>query len=296
METGRTAFETAGCGKCPLKTLRLCRSVFGLAGGGVQPPLPRLRRIPAEARLQEEDELPRVTGVLRSGFLRTERILRDGQRTVLGFLAPGDLVGDVAGIPRGPALVAVTDAEICAFDPAALRRAMAKDAPFHATVLADVMRQHIRQLEMVWRRGALGSRERIVAFLVMATEFMPTKTRKDGSLVLDMVVSRRDWADFACTTVETICRTLGDLAERGLIAQESPGRYRIRDLAALAELARLDPLRDPRAMILDATAQPAPKGGAHRAPKPGRPAALRMPERNGAPRPLLPSAPWEGRP
>ncbi len=80
-----------------------------------------------------------------------------------------------------------------------------------------------------------------MAFLVMATDIMPSEPMPDGSLVLKLGFSRRDWADLTNTTVETICRTLADLAKTGLVRSVSPGRYLIRDLAELSALAGTDP-------------------------------------------------------
>lgn len=243
------------CNDCPLKSRQLCRKMLGISGQSDSRSMSRLRTIEAETRLQEENERPQFAGILRRGYLRTERIFRDGRRSVLSFHAPGDLIGDALGSVRGPALVAATDAEYCAFDPATLRRALLADAPLNAQFLLEAMKQHTRQLEMVWRRGALVSRERIVAFLVMAAEFMPTEPLPDGSFILHIKVSRKDWADFSNTTVETICRTLAYLAEKDMVSTVAPSRYRIRDLSVLTQLAGLDSLSDRNSMVADGLPQ-----------------------------------------
>jgi len=232
------------CGNCPLKSVNLCRTLLELTSQSGLRAVPRIRTIEAETRLQEEDQRPQVFGVLRKGYLRTERLLNDGRRTVLSFLVPGDQIGDVLGSVRGPAVVAATDIEYCAFDAATLRRALQVDAPLHAQFLAEGIKQFTRQLELVWRRGALSSRERIIAFMVMATEFMPTEKRPDGSIVLTINVSRKDWADFSNSTVETICRTLAYLVERDLVENVAPSRYLIRDLRMLTRFAGLDSRSD----------------------------------------------------
>lgn len=248
MNSMTTIQDKVACHTCPHKFRHLCRVVFAEEHTQSLRIQRRIRAFPAETRLQEENEPPKFTGILRRGYIRAERMLQNGNRTILNFLAPGDLVGNVLGMEREPALVAATDVEICAFDAAALRRATAGDDRIAVDLLAEGVAQHNRQLEMIWRRGALSSRERIIAFMIMATEFMPVEYLPDGGAVLTIRISRKDWADFANTTVETICRTLGDLSERGLVDQVQGGRYHIRDLAALARLAGLDSLRDRKAM------------------------------------------------
>lgn len=247
--------EPLDCGGCALRSREMCRAITGVASGSGAGRAPRRRSAAAETRLQEEDERSRFAGILRKGFLRTERILQDGRRSVLTFLTPGDVIGDPLGTDRNPALVCATDAELCLFDPGTLRRAMAREPTVTARLIAEALKQHTRQLEMVWRRGALTSRERIIAFMVMATEFMPVDPLPDGGLILTMKISRKDWADFSNSTVETISRTLGYLTEKNMVSTVSPGRYRIRDLGVLALLAGLDSRCDRSAMNLD---DPAP--------------------------------------
>ncbi len=248
MNTMTTIQNKVACHTCPHKFRHLCRVVFAEDHNHGLRIQRRIRAFPAETRLQEENEPPRFTGILRRGYIRAERVLQNGNRTILNFLAPGDLVGNFLGMEREPALVAATDMEICTFDAAALRRAISDDDRVNVDLLAEGVAQHTRQLEMIWRRGALSSRERIIAFMIMATEFMPVEHLHDGGAVVTIRVSRKDWADFANSTVETICRTLGDLSDRGMVEQVQAGRYHIRDLAALARLAGLDSLRDSKAM------------------------------------------------
>nr|WP_239025573.1 Crp/Fnr family transcriptional regulator [Roseibacterium persicicum] len=245
------------CAGCPLRSRRLCRVIratsFGNGAGG-----PRLRRLPQDRTLQEEGGAPNLTGVLRRGYLRAERMMPDGRRSILGLLVPGDLVGDWAGAAGSCSLAAATDVEICAIDPRLARRVADEDAALRIEILHATAAQTARQLEMVWRRGALTSRERIIAFLVMAAEIMPVAPQGDGSLVLTIPISRRDWADLTNTTVETICRTLGYLADKDMVRPEGPGRYHVRDLDVLCRLAGLDPEHDRVAPGHDA---PAPGPG-----------------------------------
>ena len=248
------------CDSCPLKTRHLCRALMAHPDHARREPAARLRAIKADATIHEENERPRFAGILRKGYLRTERMLRDGRRSVMGFLAPGDMFGDAIGSIYGPALISATDAEYCAFDPTALRRVLQEDVRLNAQFLGEATKQYTRQLEMVWRRGALNSRERIVAFMVMAAEFMPTEPLPDGSIIVTIDLSRKDWADSSNTTVETICRTLTYLTEKDMIETVSPGRYLIRNLGVLARFAGLGSLGNRSAMLqrepLDLFAEP----------------------------------------
>lgn len=239
----KTTDGSGACTGCPLKSRAICRKVHaGIAtdGQGAR----RLRNLAQDWVLQDEGEPPKLTGILRRGYLRTERMLEDGRRCIVGLAVPGDPVGAWLDSTGSCTVSAATDVEICSFDPKALRRVMSRDASLRMEILYAAAEQHARQLELVWRRGALTSRERIIAFLVMAAEVMPSEALPDGGIIVSIPVSRRDWADITNTTVETICRTLGQLADQDAIESMANGRYRIHDLVALSHLAGIDPDMD----------------------------------------------------
>ncbi|WP_438975538.1 Crp/Fnr family transcriptional regulator [Roseicyclus sp.] len=241
------------CAGCDPRTRALCKAVSGASIGraGI-----RLRKLPAGWVLQDEGEAPKLTGILRRGYLRTERILEDGRRSIVGLALPSDPIGAWLEQDGNCSISAATDIEICSFDPQILRRLFEKEPALRREILRAAAEQYARQLELLWRRGALNSRERIIAFLVMAAEIMPSEPLPDGGLVVSVPISRRDWADMTNTTVETICRTLGQLAEQGLIESRAQGRYRINNLTALADLAGIDPEMDVMAVCrTETTAQ-----------------------------------------
>ncbi|EPX83693.1 transcriptional regulator, Crp/Fnr family [Salipiger mucosus DSM 16094] len=229
----------AQCGDCELRRTSLCRAASEARGADVRPP--RIRRLRRDEVIESEGESAHFMGVLRSGYLRRERMRPDGHRTVLGLACPGDLVGGLPGQRFAFSLEAATDAEICSYDPQSVAHLLARDRVFHRSILLEVCAQHERQLDLIWQRGLLNSRERIMAFLVKACRIMPLERQPDGSVVVTIALSRRDWADLSNTTVESISRTLSQLAEKDLVVRISPQRYRIRDLELLMRLAGMDP-------------------------------------------------------
>lgn len=237
--TPHPAASSDECAGCPLKSRAICRAVR--AGSATGQRGLRVRRLTQDWVLKEEGEAPKLSGILRRGYLRTERMLEDGRRSIVGITVPSDPVGAWLEPSGTCAIVAATDVEICTFEPQLLRSLMARDPVLRMQVLRMTADQHARQLELVWRRGALNSRERIIAFLVMAADIMPSETLPDGGVVVSIPISRRDWADITNTTVETICRTLGQLVEMDMLQSLTPARYRIKDMTALAELAGIDP-------------------------------------------------------
>lgn len=250
--------RTAGCAQCRFRHSALCAAMS--REDSARAPAIHRRRIARDKTLFAQGDAPSRVCVLKSGLLRRERILADGRRSLLGLVLPGEIAGALVTGQAGYSLEAATDAEICTFDPARIRSAFDKDPHLRRTILQAAAGQYERQLEMIWQRGALTSRERIMAFLVTAVDMMPVEPLPDGSLIVTIELARRDWADLSNTTVETISRTLHQLTEKQMVRTVAPGRYWIRDLGLLADLAGLDRtnVRQPASTALRPGALPTP--------------------------------------
>ncbi|MCZ0964536.1 Crp/Fnr family transcriptional regulator [Paracoccus benzoatiresistens] len=225
------AHPPGACSACPLAAAVVCRALDRASLAG--PRIPLLRRIPRETQLVTKDRLPPFAGVLRQGFLRIERMTEDGRRHIVGLHVPGDLVGNWTGTSSHYDIEAATTAEICSFDPRVVVRLVERDSAVKIYILQELAEMHQRQLDLLWPRGALTSKGRIIAFLLMAMEIMPSEWSPDGAALVRIVISRRDWADISLTTVETICRSLAELSRNGLVQQVEPGLYKISNIEAL---------------------------------------------------------------
>jgi CRP/FNR family transcriptional regulator len=229
------------CRTCTLRGAGLCHAVARQPSGARAI---RLRRFDRDATIYSEGENPRFLGVLRRGVLRKDRICRNGDRTLLALAFPGDVVGGLPGERASFSLEAATDVEVCVFDIDVVRRQMESDPRFRIQILQEFSRRFERQLEMIWQRGVLTCRERIVGFLLLAATRMPAAPQPDGSVIVEIDISRRDWADLTNTSVESVSRTLNDLYRSGDVEALPYCRYRIRDLEGLTALAGLDPEHD----------------------------------------------------
>ena len=254
------------CDGCSLRCAELCHAICGQSS---------LRRCPPPLRQYEKGKLiagrgesAGFLGVIRRGYVRRSEIRMNGQRVLFGLSVPGDIVGSLPGQASACDLEAATDLEICAFDASTLSWHLTGNRRLRQFLLGETDRVHHRFLQTVWRYGTLNSRERIIAFLVSAIEYMPTEPMGDGGLVLTMEIERRDVADLTNTAVETISRTLRHLESNALITCLSPSRFHIHDPDGLALLAGMDPVR-------------------RKAPDEGR-----RPARRSGPREVSGSGPW----
>lgn len=229
----------AQCRGCKLRGSQLCRIIQEEPVFGTPPPL--LRRFGRGERIFEQAKSSGFFGVVRRGYARRSVIKVSGKRILAGLAMPGDLVGGLPGQKHDYDFEAATDIELCSYDRATVKRQLETDQSFRRLMLQEIDHQHHRLLDLLWRTGTLTSRERIIAFLVRAVEFMPTEPLPNGSLVLTMEIDRGDWADLTNTAVETISRTLRYLEEKDLVTSLTPYRFRIRDLNLLATFAGVEP-------------------------------------------------------
>jgi len=223
------------CENCHLRKARLCRTLHSERAIGSFPS--RQRRYERDTTIYETGQTPGLLGVLKSGYLRKERINGDGRRTIFGLSRPGEIIGLIPGLLSDLSVEAATDVEICCFEEDAVAQLMKGNDRFRLELLFQAATLRDLQHDMIWLRGALNSRERVIAFLVMMAGFMPAEPQNDGSVVVSIDLSRRDWADMSNTTMETISRTMTILSESGLVETKVQHRYRISNLQQLAEMA-----------------------------------------------------------
>lgn len=229
----------ARCRQCPVRSADLCRATHHEGAPSAGPP--PLRRYEKGKLVFEQGTFPGFLGVIRRGYARRSNFRINGKRILFGLAVSGDIVGGLPDQPSAFDLEAATDLEICIYDNYVLKRLFSENRLFRQLLLCEIDTQYQRFLGGLWRYGTLDSRERIIAFLVMATECMPSEPLPDGSLVLRMEIERRDWADLTNTAVETISRTLRYLEEKALLTSISPYRFRIHDLDRLALIAGVEP-------------------------------------------------------
>lgn len=200
-----------------------------------------IEEYPAGRIIWHDDDAPSVVGINLSGLLRFERCTMHGRRQVLNLILPGELVGCEVPREAGYTIEAATPVTICRFDAATFDRVITEDEGLRKAIY----RQNTDRLErlrwLTWAIGALSPDERLAAFLVTATQFMPFVADQGGGGVLTVTLDRKDVADLHATTVESVCRILKGLERSGLILLETPRRIRIpslEDLAAAGRVAR----------------------------------------------------------
>lgn len=171
--------------------------------------------------------------------------LRTQEKRVLRFLAPGEWYG-LEPFFLGRAQVnfqfarTIVESTLLFFDVATFRAFL----DHHPHALQDLCRWFAREvamLEFKLTREATESADRNLALLLLALGNKYGETKEDGSVFLELPLTRQTMAELLGVSVETLMRVLRRFRERGYIQSERGGlvirsKEKLEDLASTPEL------------------------------------------------------------
>ena len=181
----------------------------------------------ANAEIFGEEESADYVYKVISGAVRTTRLLADGRRQIGGFHLPGDVFGFEHGHTHRFSAEAIEPSQIALASRAAIERAVDGD-PHAAQALLTLVSDELEALQdHMLLLGRKNASERVGAFLLrLALRFT--------SGVIELPMSRGDIADHLGLTLETVSRTLSQMARDRVIALPSARRVILRQPVALA--------------------------------------------------------------
>jgi CRP/FNR family nitrogen fixation transcriptional regulator len=213
---------------------------------------PALQRVPAAVLMRGAALLrPAVTGQSRrlargeelfaegdaaeffykvvAGSIRSCKLLTDGRRQIDAFHLAGDIFGLEAGAEHRFTAEALEGTTVLAFRRSRLAELTSGDAAFAEEVMTAMMSSLERAQEHMLTLGRKTALEKIASFLLdMADRLV------GGRGHVDLPMQRADIADHLGLTIETVSRTLTQLARDGLIGLTAGSRsVDLRNLAAL---------------------------------------------------------------
>jgi CRP-like cAMP-binding protein len=160
------------------------------------------------------------------GVIRAVQLLENGNRQILTFYWPGDVVMPTRSSCQRITAEAVTN---CWVQRSAASGICQQDEPCGAhQVLVDT-------LALIATMSQKNSVARIAEFLLRIRNHLPEDPKRP--FALSLLLPRADIADHLGTSLETVCRTLAEFKMKGLI--DLPNRKTIRfvDLPGLLRIA-----------------------------------------------------------
>jgi len=164
-----------------------------------------------------------------SGTVRTYRILADGRRQIGAFYLPGDVFGLETGDEHAFSAEAIVDAKVLVIRRGSLAALAQRDNDV-AHQLWDLTRRELERAQGHVLLLVKTARERVVGFLLDMAE------RGHAGNEVDLPMSRQDIADYLGLTIETVSRTLTQLATTATIEVPTSRRIVLRNRAALSRL------------------------------------------------------------
>jgi CRP/FNR family transcriptional regulator, anaerobic regulatory protein len=192
------------------------------------------------ATIRSEHGAPGEIIVVLSGWLFCSALLEDGRRQIIRLHFRGDLLGlDGLAFNEAPdAIHALTDAEVCTIDRAALGRLFVDHPRLGALLFAIQQVDRVTLTERLISLGRSSAKGRIAALLMGISErlrFAGMST--DEGFVLPL--TQEGIGDLTGLTAVHVNRTMRALAEQGLI-ERSGTMLRIVDIKRLARVANRD--------------------------------------------------------
>jgi CRP-like cAMP-binding protein len=167
-----------------------------------------------------------------SGAAKVAVIQFNGKRQIIDLLLPGDFLAVLTTEEHEFALEAITEGTVIACYPRQQIEELADSDPRIAREVRILAFETVSRLqEQLLILGRTTSTEKVGCFLLKMSERLGHRSDK---VVLPM--SRYDIADYLAISVETVCRAMTTLSDRGVIALSGKRRsIRIVDRGALEE-------------------------------------------------------------
>ncbi|MHC4049259.1 helix-turn-helix domain-containing protein [Bradyrhizobium sp. 25ACV] len=186
-------------------------------------------RFARNSEIYSEDDPAEYLYQVISGAVRTCRTLDDGRRQIGSFYLPGDIFDVEATEVHLASAEAIREAHVVVAKRSAVmaRAEYEKDFAEQLWTLAVRELQRMHEHSMVLMKSA---EERVAGFL------LEMAGRNAAAQSIELPMTRQDIADYLGLTIETVSRTLSQLAQSGTIALETSRRILLRDRVALSRI------------------------------------------------------------
>lgn len=186
-------------------------------------------RFGRNAEIYGEDDPAEYLYQVISGAVRTCRTLDDGRRQIGSFYLPGDIFDVEASEVHLASAEAIREADVLV----ANRSAVMARAEYETDIAKQLWILAVRELQRMHEHAMVlmkSAEERVAGFL------LEMAGRNAAAHSIELPMSRQDIADYLGLTIETVSRTLSQLAQSGTIALETSRRIVLRNRVELSRI------------------------------------------------------------
>ncbi len=224
-------------------------SICGSADEAVQKELNRISHLKSfsvgETVVREGEEGGGI-GVVVTGVLRVLKTMSDGRQQIVGLLLPSDMFGRVFSTSSRFAIEAATDVTLCSFERRGFERLVEQNRELEHRLLLSVLDELDAARDWMVLLGCQNALERVGSFLIfLQLRSEPGKGGQSSSPpCISIPVSRRDFAAYLGTTVETISRTIQYMARKSVIEIVDPQHFIVLNWNRLIKMSGRDDFLD----------------------------------------------------
>lgn len=186
-------------------------------------------RFARNAEIYAEDHPAEYLYQVISGAVRTCRTLDDGRRQIGSFYLPGDIFDVEAGEVHLASAEAIREAHVVVAE----RSAVMVQAEYEKDVAKQLWSLAVRELQRMHEHAMVlmkSAEERVAGFL------LEMAGRNAAAPSIQLPMPRQDIADYLGLTIETVSRTLSQLAQSGTIALETSRCIVLRNRVELSRI------------------------------------------------------------
>ena len=186
--------------------------------------------------IYSEGESAQYLYAVTKGCVRLSRSSPAGERQILAFMWPGDLVGLAENGAYVSTAESVQAATLFRFPLADLKFLLARDPGLDLLLLTKAAHELRQAQRLITILGQQKTDQRLASFLlelVRDGNFYDERTHR-----LRLMMNRFDIADYLGTSPETVARAFAKLEEENLISRTLPRLVEIRDLAGMRRYLR----------------------------------------------------------
>jgi len=183
-----------------------------------------------------EGDLADYSYKVLSGAVRLSKVMIDGRRQIADFALTGDIFGLDWSDDYAVTAEALTEVTLVRYSRSSLQR-LGDERSEVRSKLSDVLRRDLwaAQNHLVML-GCQTARERVASFVML---FVKRSNAKNGQ-VFELPMGRQDIADYLGLTIETVCRTLSDFKQEGLVVTPKRHEIAVNNIGTLAAIAQGD--------------------------------------------------------
>jgi CRP/FNR family cyclic AMP-dependent transcriptional regulator len=204
--------------------------------------LAKVRSYPIRAVVVTQGEPARELFAIVGGRLKVASCGPDGQDTVLGIMAEGEVFGEVALLDGGTRSATCTTIEACEL--LVIERAqfleLLETSPGIAVKLLDVLAKRLRRLSQRSEDAAfLDVPSRLARSLLdLALRFGKPERAPSKAIHITLKLSQQELGDLVNATRESVNKHLNDWTRQGFLTLKG-GRMVIDDVESIRRLARV---------------------------------------------------------